>query len=130
MDIKRRYIVGKIKKPDLPDIASKWWDLVVPELEAKGNIEIIDIGMLEACAIAYNNMKVALDKLIADKYITEYPNGSQQLSQFHAMYKQDTDLYIKLCNHFGLSPLARYKLGLKEEEQEDVTMIELLKGEL
>ena len=106
----------------------KKWNELVRLLRKKGILEKTDLGSLEACCAAYDEMVEC--QLAIKKYggIVEYTDGktSQQVPLLSARNRA-MEVYKKFMSEFGLSPASRAKLGLGGEEPKESEFEKLLK---
>lgn len=96
----------------------KKWNELVRLLRKKGILEKTDLGSLEACCAAYDEM-VECQLAIKEKGgIVEYTNGktSQQVPLLSARNRA-MEVYKKFMTEFGLSPASRAKLGIEEKPE-------------
>lgn len=107
----------------------KKWNELVRLLRKKGILEKTDLGSLEACCAAYDEMVEC--QLAIKEYggIVAYTEGktSQQVPLLSARNKA-MEVYKKFMSEFGLSPASRAKLGLDDKEPEESEFEKLLKN--
>ena len=100
----------------------KKWNELVRLLREQGILEKTDLGSLEACCVAYDEM-VACQLAINEKGgIVAYTNGkSSQQVPLISVKNKAMDNYKKYMTEFGLSPASRAKLGIeKKPEKSDI----------
>lgn len=111
---------GLLRCPNhLSPTAKAWWKKTVPQLKKLGVLSNIDTAILEYAATAYSLADTAI-KAMSDKlplYKTE--DGEIKINNVHIIYRQNAELYIRLCNEIGLSPISRQKIQQTMESGKD-----------
>jgi P27 family predicted phage terminase small subunit len=114
----------KIKKiwkhpPGLGKHGRKLWSRVGNRLVDSGSLDELDRETFETLCRTYHKMVVADDLLEVEGLSVDSERGSKKHPAF-TMWKSYSDLYVKLLNHFGLSPSSRgIKIQPKEEVKKD-----------
>lgn len=92
-------------------------------------MEKTDLGSLEACCAAYDEMVECQIAIRDYGGIVAYTRGktSQQVPLLSARNKA-MEVYKKFMSEFGLSPASRAKLGLDDKEPEESDFQKLLKN--
>lgn len=96
----------------------KKWNELVRLLREQGILEKADLGSLEACCAAYDEMVECQIALKDEGGIVNYTRGksSQQVPLLSARNKA-MDNYKKYMTEFGLSPASRAKLGVEKKPE-------------
>jgi P27 family predicted phage terminase small subunit len=101
--------------PDyLPDEAKEFWRDSVIKLVETGIIDRVDVPVLEQLSVQYARIRQAQRVLAVDGH---YVRGSVGQLRPHPALKieQDaTSLFLKMAEHYALTPIARTRLGLAE----------------
>jgi P27 family predicted phage terminase small subunit len=98
----------------LPEDAKEFWRDSVTRLVEVGIVDRVDVPALEQLAIQYARVRGA-QKVIAE--VGYFATGSTGQVKEHPAVKLEreaTNLLLKLSEHFGLTPVARARLGLAE----------------
>jgi P27 family predicted phage terminase small subunit len=101
--------------PDhLPEEAKEFWKLSVTRLVEVGIIDRVDIPVLEQLATQYARIRQAQRVLARDGHYSRGAAG--QLKRHPAMDIETnaTATFMKIAEHFALTPVARTRLGLAE----------------
>lgn len=98
----------------LPVEAKEFWRDSVARLVEVGIVDRVDIPVLEQLSIQYARIRQAQRVLAVDGH---YVRGSVGQLRPHPALKieQDaTSLFLKMAEHYALTPVARTRLGLAE----------------
>jgi P27 family predicted phage terminase small subunit len=98
----------------LPVEAKAFWRDSVVRLIEVGIVDRVDIPVLEQLAVQYARIRQAQRVLAVDGH---YVHGSVgQLREHPAMKieREATILFLKMAEHYALTPIARTRLGLAE----------------
>ena len=99
---------------DLPRDAKALWRQHVAPLAEIGVVDRCDRPALEALCVAYARAKQAGRVIAVDGVFSA---GSMQQLRAHPAIKIEADAwqsYLRLAEHFGMTPVARVRLGLAE----------------
>lgn len=103
----------KLKMPSgLSDDAKKMWREIVPQLLEAESIKKIDAPNLEALCFwwgVFSQCRKQMDGII------DY--GSMDATRLSGNLTRAWDAYRRLCDEFGLTPLARIKVEVNEPTQ-------------
>jgi P27 family predicted phage terminase small subunit len=100
--------------PDLPVEAQEFWRDTVLELINVGIVDRVDRPVLRQIAIQYARIAQA-QRVLAEQ--GHYVRGSVGQLREHPALKIERDatsLFMKMAEHYGLTPVARTRLGLAE----------------
>jgi P27 family predicted phage terminase small subunit len=110
--------VDQLEPPaDLPEEAREAWREVVPKLSESGLLQGVDRLALELMFTQYARAKQA-GRVVAEQghvalgstgQITEHPSMATE--------RNATNLFAKFMEQYGLTPVARTRLGLAELER-------------
>jgi P27 family predicted phage terminase small subunit len=94
------------------------WNQLVRQLRKKGMLDSVDLGALEACCLAYDEMVACQIAIKKSGGIVGYTEGksSQQVPLLTAKNKA-MDTYKKYMGEFGLSPASRARMGYEGEAE-------------
>lgn len=98
----------------LDDDAKEWWLVHVPRLLEVGILDRVDTPHLEMLATSYSRWRQA-GRVLASEGL--FQRGSVGQIKEHSALKIERAAkadYDKTCEQYGLSPLARTRLGLAE----------------
>jgi P27 family predicted phage terminase small subunit len=101
--------------PDyLPEDGKDFWSETVAWLIDLGIVDRIDRFALEQVATQYARIRQAQRVIKADGHFARGSTG--QLVEHPALKieRSATDLFLKLAEHYALTPIARTRLGLAE----------------
>ena len=108
--------VGELSRPPrhLPKEGRDYWRTTVARLVDIGMIDRVDRPALEMLATAYARWRQA-GKLLADGDLLEF-GARGQLKQNPAVRveRDAATVYMRIAEHFGVTPIARSRLGLAE----------------
>jgi P27 family predicted phage terminase small subunit len=98
----------------LPPEAKEFWTTSVTRLVEVGIIDRVDIPVLEQLAVQYARIRQAQRVLAQDGHYSRGAAG--QLKRHPAMdiEQNATATFLKIAEHFALTPIARTRLGLAE----------------
>jgi len=80
---------------------------VGPKLVKNGYLDDVDYDLFIALCESYHLLRMAMVELKADGLSIDGGRGVKKKHPTFAIYRVVFDNFSKLCNHFGLSPLAR-----------------------
>jgi P27 family predicted phage terminase small subunit len=101
--------------PDhLPPEAKQFWLTSVTRLIEVGIIDRVDVPVLEQLAVQYARIRQAQRVLAQDGHYSRGAAG--QLKEHPAMKIEQnaTMMFLKIAEHYALTPIARTRLGLAE----------------
>ena len=98
----------------LPEDAKRFWHEHVPYLASAGLLDRVDTAALEMVATAYARFWQANRVLEEDGLFVEGSRGQTKPHPAVRIEADARDAFIRGCESFGLSPLARVRLGLAE----------------
>jgi P27 family predicted phage terminase small subunit len=99
---------------DLPADGREFWTLTVRRLVDVGMLDLVDETALRMLATQYARWRQA-GRVIAE--VGHFARGSIGQIREHPAVKIEREahnLYLKTAEHFGLTPMARTRLGLAE----------------
>jgi P27 family predicted phage terminase small subunit len=105
---------GELDEPPahLSKVAREFWSEAVHRLVECGIVDRVDTAALEQLCIQYARMRTAQAVI---KKVGTFSVGSRGQLRTHPAVAQERDatlLYLRLAQEFGLTPLARGRLGL------------------
>jgi P27 family predicted phage terminase small subunit len=131
----------KVPTPShLGSAGKRQWRKLVKLLEEDGLIKRVDLGCLEACCLAYDEMvqssydmktqRKKMEEAEAEVYNVQEPDSikarialvkhhSQQIDKARNAKNKAMALYHKFMNEFGLSPGSRKRLDITEEKDDE-----------
>lgn len=98
----------------LPDAAKAFWRETVLQLVEIGMVDRVDIPALEMLSVQY--ARICSIREVIDE-VGFFARGSTgQITEHPALKieREATALFLKLAEHYGLTPIARARLGLAE----------------
>lgn len=98
----------------LPDDAKEWWNESVTRLVEVGIVDRVDLPILEQMAIQYARMRQAQRVLAVDGHFVRGSVGQLRPHPSLKIEQDATQLFFKMAEHYGLTPVARTRLGLAE----------------
>jgi P27 family predicted phage terminase small subunit len=108
--------VNELDEPPehLPKEAKDFWRDSVTRLIEVGIIDRVDVPVLEQMAVQYARIRQAQRVLAVDGHFV--PGSVGQLREHPALKveKEATTLFLKMAEHYALTPIARTRLGLAE----------------
>jgi P27 family predicted phage terminase small subunit len=98
----------------LPPEAQEFWRTSVTRLIEVGIIDRVDVPVLEQLAVQYARIRQAQRVLAQDGHYSRGAAG--QLKRHPAMDIESnaTAMFLKIAEHYALTPIARTRLGLAE----------------
>lgn len=98
----------------LPAEAKEFWTTSVTQLIEQGVADRIDVPVLEQLATQYARIRQAQRVLAEDGHFVRGSVG--QLREHPAMKieREATVLFLKIAEHYALTPIARTRLGLAQ----------------
>jgi P27 family predicted phage terminase small subunit len=98
----------------LPREAKEFWHDVVLELVKIGMVDRVDRPVLKQLAVQYARIEQAQRVLAQDGHFTRGSVGQLKEHPALKIEANATALFLKLAEHYGLTPVARTRLGLAE----------------
>lgn len=103
--------------PDLDLIAALEWDRVTPILVSHGILASVDVNQLvQYCKIV--SLVARYEEKLKGNIFYETPLGQPKTNPWIKEYESLTKTMFSLADHFGLSPKARGRVGLKSPHVE------------
>lgn len=107
---------GELAEPPehLPEEAKEFWKESITRLIEVGIIDRVDVPVLEQLSVQYARIRQAQRVLAVDGH---YVRGSVGQLRPHPALKIEQDattLFLKMAEHYALTPIARTRLGLAE----------------
>lgn len=115
----------------LPKEGREYWRETVARLVEIGMIDRVDRAALEMLATAYARWRQA-GKVLMDADLFELGDrGQHKLNPAVRMERDMATLYLRTAEHFGVTPIARSRLGLAEVHRRslEVEMASALEAE-
>jgi P27 family predicted phage terminase small subunit len=111
----------------LPPEAKEFWTTAITRLIEVGIIDRVDVPVLEQLAVQYARIRQAQRVLAEDGHYSRGAAG--QLKEHPAMKIEmnATTLFMKIAEHYALTPIARTRLGLAELHRRSLA-VELNEG--
>lgn len=111
-----RPVLGELEDPPthLPEEAKEFWRESVTRLIEVGIIDRVDVPVLEQMSVQYARIRQAQKVIAVDGHFV--PGSVGQLREHPALKieKDATALFLKMAEHYALTPIARTRLGLAE----------------
>jgi P27 family predicted phage terminase small subunit len=98
----------------LPADAKRFWVQHVPWLTSAGLLDRVDVAALEMLATTYARFWQAKRVVESDGLFVEGSRGQAKISPAVRIEAESRDAFLRLAEQFGLSPLARIRLGLAD----------------
>jgi len=101
---------------DLPADAKMFWREVVDELNRHGVLAAVDAPALTILAVHWSHAEKARRVLDRDGLFMATAAGT--ISEHFALrtWRRSTDAFLKVSEHFALTPVARTRLGMAQLE--------------
>jgi P27 family predicted phage terminase small subunit len=96
-----------------PD-AKEFWETSVQRLNEVGIIDRVDIPVLEQLATQYARIRGAQRVIETDGYFASGSRGQVREHPAMKIEREATALFLKIAEHYALTPIARTRLGLAE----------------
>lgn len=111
-----RPALAELEEPPahLPDEAKDFWRDSVQRLIEVGVVDRVDVPVLEQLSVQYARIRQAQRVLREDGH---FVRGSVGQLRPHPALKVEQDatiLFLKMAEHYALTPIARTRLGLAE----------------
>jgi P27 family predicted phage terminase small subunit len=100
--------------PSLPRDAQEIWRRDVSKLVEVALVDRVDRGALEALCIAYARAKQAGRVVDADGIFVEGSRGQPAVHPAVKIEREAWDAYLRLADQYGMTPIARVRLGMAE----------------
>lgn len=129
----------KAKEPDAPSgvpdcpkhldaIAKGEWLSIVKHLKAMGILSIADRQVIEQYCVSYSRWRKAAEIIMKEGDVAFSPNsGSPKYSPYAIAYDKSQEQCRKLLIELGLTPAARGRMRLANEEEPDSKWGDFLK---
>ena len=105
--------------PDAAGEAARAYKVILAELSALGVVTTIDEPLLKAFCQAFGVWREASAMVNRYGLIVRSPNGSLIQSPHLPIVNKQAAIMAKIGSEFGLSPIARTRLGTEEAPKED-----------
>ena len=99
---------------DLPADARRFWRATVARLIDVGMLDLVDDVALRMLATQYARWKEAGRTIAADGHLARGSVGQLREHPAVRIEREAHSLYLKTAEQFGLTPMARTRLGLAE----------------
>lgn len=115
---------NQVKAPEwLDEVAKKEWRRIVKELKELDLVTNIDVPALSICCDAYSKYVKATIDINKTGLLVNHTNknGSKNIVQnpLILIANKYSEIYKKYCSDFGLTPVARLKLTLLPNTEEE-----------
>jgi P27 family predicted phage terminase small subunit len=98
----------------LPPEAQEFWVTSVVRLVEVGIIDRVDVPVLEQLATQYARIRQAQRVLAEDGHFTRGSVGQIREHPALKIERDATSMFLKMAEHYALTPIARTRLGLAE----------------
>jgi P27 family predicted phage terminase small subunit len=98
----------------LPAEAKEFWAVSVTQLVDAGIADRIDIPVLEQLCTQYARIRQAQRVLAEDGHFTRGSVGQIREHPALKIEREATSMFLKMAEHYALTPIARTRLGLAE----------------
>lgn len=118
--------VGAEVLPDVPPpeglhpIAEAHWREIVPVLFRHGGVREVDLPALKALCVAWARMELTSRVLDQAGYFAQGSTGQAAKHPAWDMWVAASGLYLRYAQEFGLTWIARSRLGLNEATRESI----------
>lgn len=109
------------RPPWLVGYAKEEWEFIVPHLERLGLLTQIDGTALGLYCLSYGRWREAEEILNSEGLTYTTPRGSKYKHPACSISKQYYDQMRQMLGEFGLTPQARARLSVVEEEGDEAT---------
>ena len=103
-----------IPPDDLPRDAQEYWRATVARLVEVGMIDLVDDAALRMLATQYARWRQAGRVVAEDGHFARGSVGQLREHPAVKIEREAHGLFLKTAEHFGLTPMARTRLGLAE----------------
>jgi P27 family predicted phage terminase small subunit len=101
--------------PDhLPPEAKEFWAVSVARLVEVGIIDRVDVPVLEQLAVQYARIRQAQRVIAQDGHYSRGAAGQLKRHPAIDIEANATAMFMKIAEHYALTPIARTRLGLAE----------------
>jgi P27 family predicted phage terminase small subunit len=116
---------------DMPDDAKEAWNQIVPVLADAGILDVVDQMALEAMCVVWSRAKQAR-RVIAEDGPTSLGSTGQLVDHpAVATEKAAVGMFLRFAEQFGLTPVARTRLGFGERRYQSMqTQLEATLGDV
>lgn len=99
----------------------EWWNLIVPKLAEVGIADLVDLPVIEQMAVQYGRIRQAQRRIKRDGIFSR--GSTYQLVEHPALKieREATRLLLALCEQYGLTAVARTRLGLAELQRRSLS---------
>jgi P27 family predicted phage terminase small subunit len=115
-----RSIVAPEPPEDMPSDARHAWDTIVPRLHEIGLLDQIDELALEAMCTQWARAKQAGRVVAEQGHVTLGSTGQMVEHPALATERNAHQMFLKLAEHYALTPIARTRLGLAELQRKSL----------
>lgn len=98
----------------LPKMAKEFWTSTIVKLAEVGILDRVDVPVLEMLASQYAMVRGSQKVLDEDGYFVRGSVGQIRPHPALKIHNDATDRFLKLAEHYALTPIARTRLGLAE----------------
>lgn len=98
----------------LPPEAKEFWTTSIVRLIEVGIIDRVDVPVLEQLATQYARIRQAQRVLSQDGHFTRGSMGQIREHPAMKIERDATAMFLKIAEHYALTPIARTRLGLAE----------------
>lgn len=98
----------------LPDEAKEFWTTSVQRLVEVGIIDRVDAPVLEQLSVQYARIRQAQRVLTQDGHFVRGSVGQLREHPAIKIEREATGMFLKIAEHYALTPIARTRLGLAE----------------
>jgi P27 family predicted phage terminase small subunit len=107
---------GELDEPPehLPATAKAFWRDTVARLVAVGLIDRVDVPMLEQLSVQYARIRAAQKVIAVQGMFTRGSVGQIREHPAVRIEREATRAFLALSQEFGITPVARTRLGLAE----------------
>lgn len=111
----------------LPPEAKEFWRDSICRLVEVGIIDRVDVPVLEQLATQYARIRQAQRVLAEDGHFTRGSVGQIREHPALKIERDATTMFLKIAEHYALTPIARTRLGLAELHRRSLSQ-ELTEG--
>ncbi|MBU2548372.1 MAG: phage terminase small subunit P27 family [Proteobacteria bacterium] len=102
----------------MPKHGKEFWGKYARTLMDMGVLTEVDRATFEALCLSYALMREAAEQMVSEGPVVPHERGGVKKNPAFTVYKENVEQFRKLAESFGLSPLSRQRLDVKEPQPE------------
>jgi P27 family predicted phage terminase small subunit len=114
--ISGRPVPAELAEPPahIPPDGKAFWHESVTQLVEVGIVDRVDLPILEQLCVQFARIRQAQRVLAVDGHFTRGSVGQLREHPALKIERESTRMFLQLAEHYGLTPIARTRLGLAE----------------